>query len=363
MNELFEEVKIGKMSMKNRFIRSSTWEGMAGEDGEATEGLIGLYRRLARGGVGLILTGHAYVTKKGKANSRQLGIDDDRLIPGLKRMTDAVHSEGVKIAVQLGHAGSQGNFDTGLTPCAPSAVQERATGNMPAEMTVDEIRTLVSEYADAARRAMEAGFDAIEIHAAHGYLLSQFLSPYSNRRNDSYGGSLKNRSRIVFEVFDAVKKGVGVDLPVIIKINCADFDEAGLSPEDSMRVCGELSKAGIDAIEISGGIAAAKGLSAARTGIGSMDKEAYFSGYAREMRSLIKCPISLVGGIRSLHVINRLYLSGTAQFFSMARPLISEPGLIQRWRSGDTMPARCISCNKCFKSAVEGDLRCVSFDR
>jgi len=362
MKELFEESLIGKMRLRNRFIRSSTWEGMAGEDGEATDGLVEFYGRLARGGVGLILTGHAYVTKRGKANSRQLGIYDDCLIPSLKRLTDAVHSEGGKIAVQLGHAGSQGNFDTGVPPHAPSAVTERATGKMPVEMTVDDISALVGEYAEASRRAMEAGFDAVEIHAAHGYLLTQFLSQYSNRRKDGYGGNIKNRSRVVFEVFDAVKNSVGSNLPVMIKFNCADFDGVESQPDDFIRVCRELSDAGIDAIELSGGVAAAKGFSSARTGIDSPDKEAYFRDSLRELRPYVKCPVSLVGGIRSLEVIDDLYRNGMAQFFSMARPMISEPGLVKRWVSGDTRRARCISCNKCFKSAVEGNLRCITLD-
>lgn len=201
MSKLFETASINKMTLKNLFVRSSTWEGMADGNGEVTELLIDLYRDLARGGVGLILTGGAFITKRGQIGLGMLGAHDDALIPGLKSLAGAVHKEGGRVALQIVHGGSQGNFDTGMPTEAPSAVKERSTENMPVEMTAKDIKRVIKEFVEAAGRAKEAGFDGVEIHAAHGYLLSQFLSPYSNRRTDQYGGPIKNRARIILEKF------------------------------------------------------------------------------------------------------------------------------------------------------------------
>lgn len=360
MEELFVESSIGDVSLKNRFIRSSTWEGMAGEDGRATEELTNLYRDLAGGGVGLILTGHAYVGKRGQANAGQLGIYDDQLIPGLRKMTEAVHAEGGRIGVQLAHAGSQRSFDSGFTPWAPSEVEERASGNIPKAMTGEDIRTVVQQFAEAAGRAEEAGFDAVEIHSAHGFLLSQFLSPYSNRRRDGYGGPIENRAHIVFEIFEAVKKEMEGRLPVMIKINCADFDGEGLTFEDSMWVCSSLVEKGMDLIELSGGVAAARELSPVRTGIDTPDKEAYFRDFLEKLPPSVQSRAALVGGLRSPEIIRDIYQKRAARYFSLSRPLILEPDLVNRWASGDRNPARCISCNKCFQAASQGRLRCLA---
>lgn len=360
MENLFEEAQLGNIGLRNRFIRSSTWEGMAGERGEVTGKLVHLYRKLARGGTGLILTGHAYISKRGQANAGQLGVDDDQLVSGLKAMTEEVHAEGGKIGIQLAHAGAQRSYDSGLPAWAPSEVEERATDTIPEAMTVEDIQSVVDDFAAAARRAVEADFDAVEIHSAHGFLLSEFLSPYSNLRQDSYGGSLENRARIIFEVFEAVKGEVGGRLPVMIKINCADFDQVGLAPEDSVWICSRLVEKGMDLIELSGGVAAAQKLSPVRTGINSPDKEAYFRDYLQKMPPEVKARSALVGGLRSFEVINDIFQQEEARYFSISRPLILEPDLINRWTSGNTDPARCISCNKCFQAASEGNLRCMA---
>ena len=187
MNEqLFKPYSIGKMELRNRFVRSGTWEGMAGPEGEITDDLLAFHKRLAAGGVGLIISSFAYITEKGKANPGMIGVYDDSLIPGLKELVDVVHSEGAKFAMQLVHSGSQSKVDTGLGTEAPSAIKERVTGNLPSPLSRDDIKRVITEFATAAGRAKEAGFDAVEIHAAHGYLLSQFLSPYSNQRSDAY---------------------------------------------------------------------------------------------------------------------------------------------------------------------------------
>ncbi len=362
VERLFSTVKIGSLELKNRFIRSATWEGMATEDGSLTEPLLEIYRKLAEGGVGLILTGYAYVNIRGKANPGMLAVDSDDTVESLKSLADTVHESGGLVALQIAHGGSQSKFDTGYGTEAPSAVKERAFGTMPTPMSRDDIKRTISDFASAARRAKEAGFDAVEIHAAHGYLLAQFLSPYSNQRSDAYGGPIKKRARIVFDVYKAVRKEVGPDFPVMIKINSEDFVEVGFTAEECRWVCSELSKMGIDAIELSGGIPAAGDMAPARENIVTQEREAYFQKYAKEVRKEIDCPLILVGGVRSLEVMDELLENGTADLFSMARPFISEPALINRWLSGDISRARCISCNQCFNAIrEEGRVYCVAF--
>ncbi len=363
MDGLFQEVSIGEMKVRNRFVRSATWDGLADENGEVTEPMLKVYRDLALGGVGLILTGFAFVDKRGKAFAGMLGVDDDSLVPGLSKLAGAVHEEGGKVVLQIAHGGSQGMFKSDTPKEAPSAVEERATHNMPVEMSKEDIERVVAGFAEAARRAKEAGFDGVQIHGAHGYLLSQFLSPYSNVRSDEYGGSIENRARAVFEVYEAIRDNVGPDYPVMIKINTSDFVDVGLTPDESLWVCGKLSEMRMDAIELSGGIAAAGKLSPARTGIDSLEKEGYFREYAKQFKPHLTCPVILVGGLRSLDVIEEIYSEGSADFFSVCRPLISEPNLINRWESGDRKPARCSSCSKCMRLAfVQRGFRCVPFE-
>lgn len=364
MSSLFDKAYIGTMELKNRFIRSATWEGMTEETGEPTEALIELYKELASGGVGLILTGFAYVNKQGKANPRMLGIEHDRFIPYLNKLTEAVHTQGCKIAVQVAHAGSQAKYDTGMPVQAPSVVKERYTNKMPVAMTEEDIEALVLDFAHAARRAKEAGFDAIQIHAAHGYLLSQFLSPYSNQRDDKYGGSIENRSKVIFGIYNAMRSTVGNDYPILIKINVSDFIIPGLEPEDSLWVCKKLSHMGIDAIELSGGIPAAGELFPLRLNINSTDREACFKPFAKMFLPHLKCPVILVCGLRSIEIIEELYRDKAAHFFSMSRPLISEPDLIAKWQRGDRSRAKCVSCNKCLLAALrEKKLYCVSLKK
>ncbi len=271
MSVLFNSGHIGSLEIKNRFVRSATWEGLANDDGSVTDSLLEVYRNLARGGVGLIMTGYSYVSIKGKCNFGMIGIDNGSLLPGLQRLTDAVHKHGSKIFLQVAHGGSQTKFDTGFPAEAPSVVKERFTGTVPVEMSMEDIRGLIDDFSEAGRRAKKAGFDGVEIHSAHGYLLSQFLSPYSNRRLDQYGGPIENRARVVLEVYEAIRGKVGKDFPISIKINCEDFDGVGLTPEDSRWVCKELSEKGVDAIHLSGGLPAAGELTPARMKIAKQD--------------------------------------------------------------------------------------------
>jgi 2,4-dienoyl-CoA reductase-like NADH-dependent reductase (Old Yellow Enzyme family) len=225
---------------------------------------------------------------------------------------------------------------------------------------VSDIRNIVTSFADAARRAKASGFDGVQLHAAHGYLLNQFLSPAFNRRRDEYGGSLENRVRIVLEALRAIQETVGDDFPILVKMNSRDFVENGLTLEDSLQAASLLADAGIDAIELSGGSVASGKLSPSRVGIDSEEKEAYFRGEASAFKERIRVPLILVGGIRSLETAERLLGDGVADYISLCRPFICEPDLINRWESGDRRKAACLSDNGCFKPAREGNgISCV----
>jgi 2,4-dienoyl-CoA reductase-like NADH-dependent reductase (Old Yellow Enzyme family) len=361
MPKLFETTSINVMTLENRFVRSATWEGLALNDGSVTDRLIDLAVQLAKGGVGLIITGHAYVSKEGQASSWQLGVHSDALIGGLTAMVDAVHGAGSKIVLQINHAGCRAGFGlTGIEPFGPSAMQSD-TSSLCRAMTEDEIPKVGEAFARAAVRAVKAGFDGIQIHAAHGYLLSQFLSPFHNRRKDLYGGGIENRARIVLEVLRGIRDAVGPDYAVLIKMNSEDFIDGGFSVDDMAAVAVMLEKAGIDAIELSGGSAFSPKYTSSRPGrIENEEDEVYYREAARKYKEKVHVPLILVGGIRSYAVAEKLAEDGIADYIALCRPLIREPGLINRWRSGDTGKATCVSDNGCFTPARAGrGLSCV----
>lgn len=359
---LFEATEIQGMVLKNRFVRSATWEGLANEDGSCTSRLIDLMAELAIGEVGLIISGHAYVSREGQASNRQLGIHSDVMLPDLMEMADAVHREGGKIAIQLAHGGCHGAIkSTSFEAIGPSVPHETA-GFSCREMSGEDIAITVSSFGAAALRAKKAGFDAVQIHAAHGYLLSQFLSPFYNRRTDQYGGSLENRIRIVLEVFEAIRKSVGKDYPVMIKINSQDYLEGGLTVEEMVQICLLLEKAGMDAVELSGGtVNEGSRYKASRTlTLELQEDEVYYREAALQYKKKVKIPLILVGGIRSFSVSDSLVRNNMADYIALSRPFIREPHLINRWRSGDLKTAKCISCNACFRPARKGEgLHCV----
>jgi len=231
-------------------------------------------------------------------------------------------------------------------------------------MTAEDIRHVVQAYGAAAKRAQNAGFDGVQIHAAHGYLLSQFLSPAFNRRDDVYGGDIRHRATALVEVLQQIRHTVGREYPVLVKMNCRDFIENGLVAEDSLEVAAMLEAEGIDAIELSGGVLVGGKLSPSRMGIKSEEKEAYFQEDARAFKKKVDVPLILVGGNRSFQVAERLINEGIADYISMCRPLIREPGLINRWRAGDLSKATCLSDNMCFKPAMKGDgIYCLTEER
>jgi 2,4-dienoyl-CoA reductase-like NADH-dependent reductase (Old Yellow Enzyme family) len=361
MSELHEETEINGLKLRNRLVRSATWEGMCDSNGRPTQKLIDCYRALAQGGIGLIISGYAFVRPEGKQMPGKMGIHTDDFAGDYKKMTSAVHDAGRTIAVQLVHAGGQTDTkNAGRQPLAPSAVQVDQFPEMPAELTKNELHDIISAFAEAARRARAWRFDAVQLHGAHGYLINQFLSPLTNRRTDEYGGSIENRSRFLLEVYQKVRKAVGDDYPVFIKLNASDNLNSGLEIDDAVYAAKKLSEAGIDAIEISAGTPASGEQSPARVTINKPEKEAYNLALALRIKEVVRCPVMVVGGFRSYEVAEKAVRDSGMDYISMARPLIREPDLPNRWLKGNRAPATCISCNSCFKPGLkEGGIYCV----
>ncbi|MGD9029035.1 MAG: NADH:flavin oxidoreductase [Anaerolineae bacterium] len=348
---LFEPGSIGALELPNRLIRSATAERMADADGRPRPPLKALYRELAQGGVGLIVSGHMYVHPSGKAHPEMTGIYADALIPDLAELTTAVHQAGGHIAAQINHGGMQCSRQTVAETMAPSAVDAPFLPRPAREMTVDEIAGAIQAYADAARRAQEAGFDAVQIHGAHGYLISQFLSPIVNRRADDWGGDLEGRMRFLRAVCTAVREQVGPDYPVFIKLGMRDAVEGGLTTEGGAQVAGALQGMGLDGVEISGGIGGG-------TSLNSPAEEAAFRPLARRARAATELPIALVGGLRTRTVMEEVLQSGDADFISLCRPLICEPDLPKRLREGLQARAACTSCNQCWPEGPGEGIAC-----
>jgi 2,4-dienoyl-CoA reductase-like NADH-dependent reductase (Old Yellow Enzyme family) len=345
---LFTPTRIAKIEIPNRFVRSATHEFMAEEDGTPTERHSQLFARLAEGEVGLIITGHAYVNQIGKASPRQTGIYNDRFIEPLSKIPTAVHKFPSKIFVQVAHAGRQTKEKIcGDRPIAPSAVYEPVVKVMPREMTAADIKSLIADFVRAGRRAKAAGFDGVQLHVAHGYLLSSFLSPHTNRRTDEWGGSAVNRVRVVVEIIRGLKAGNGPDYPVIAKWNSTDFLETGLQLEESVEMAGMAEAAGLDGIEVSGGTSEA-GKGSMWPGLRAEDDEGYFVESAARFKKSLRIPVIGLGGNRTFAVMERFVKDGKVDLISLSRPFIREPFLVRKFRLGEIRKSECISCNKCF---------------
>jgi 2,4-dienoyl-CoA reductase-like NADH-dependent reductase (Old Yellow Enzyme family) len=355
MSILFEPGTIAGLELRNRLIRSATAEKMCDQDGRPEQAMIDLYAELARGGVGLIVTGHAFVHESGKAHSTMTGVHRDDLVPSLRAPSEVVHREGGKVVMQINHAGRQTSEEViRQTPVAPSPVPQVKGGPRPHELTEAEIEELIAAFGRAAGRAKEAGFDGVQLHGAHGYLINQFCSPASNWRRDRWGGSSARRLRFLEEVATVVRDEIGDDYPLLIKLGIQDSVRDGLTLDDGVEIVRHLADWGIDAVEISCGI----GGTSSRKDILRTEDEAYFLPQARRARGATDLPLILVGGMRSLEVIESILEEGTADFISMSRPLIREPNLPNQWREGRTEPAACISCNNCWPGPGEYGIAC-----
>jgi 2,4-dienoyl-CoA reductase-like NADH-dependent reductase (Old Yellow Enzyme family) len=346
MSSPFDSVVIAGVELRNRFMRSATWDASATDTGEVTDTSLTIFDKLARGGVGLISTGYAYVSEVGKAAVGQYGIAEDRHVEGLRRLVNAAHAGGAKIAAQIGHGGNNlrllGHSDR-IALC-PS-VAEGDTWPQRA-FTGEEVEQTIDDFAAAAARARNAGFDAVQLHFAHGYLGSQFLSPMSNRRDDQWGGSPEKRRRFHVETLRAVRKATGDGFPVWAKLGLVE-GEGGLPLDEGLDALKAMVAEGLSAVEISAG----QGASSVRPALPDDPEALYFRAEAAAAKKAAGIPVMLIGGVGRLKTAEDIVASGDADLIALARPLIREPDLIARWQRGDRAPAKCIRCNKCLGAA------------
>lgn len=359
MKSLFDQTQLAGMKLKNRFVRSATYDGLADERGHMTEALFQVYENLAKGGVGTIITGLACVSAVEEPIPQQMGIYDDSFIEEYKKLTEMSHHYDAKIILQIASPSAQtAPSNSGKVMWGPSAVEDLSYKTTPAEMTIQDIHLVQGAFANAALRAKMSGFDGVQMHVAHGYLLSKFLTPYYNRRNDGYGGNIENRIRMVLETYKAIRDKVGPDYPVLIKINCEDFMDQGMTFAECKYVCEKLAELGINAVEVSGGIPSSRPKEGTIRVI-STEQESYFKPYAEELARDINVPVILVGGNRQVAPLTEILNQTSIEYIALCRPLIRESDLINRWQAGELSSAKCVSCNKCFRL---GGTRCV-FDQ
>lgn len=392
---VFQSGTIGSLKLKNRLVRSATFESAAtltGDTGQVTDAMLEIHRNLAKGGVGLIIMGIVGVYSKCIGHG-QMRLDDDKYIKSFEQVAKAVHEidNECKIMPQLHHYGRQSirmdiidqligtmpgplrkrmkeddrdldlsDTHASIEVVAPSALYDDYLKRTPRELELEEVEEIIDAFAEAIRRSQEAGFDGVQLHAAHGWLLSSFMSPLTNKRTDKYGGSVENRVRMVKEIHDRARKKVGADFPILIKYNTTDFYPGGIDMKEALEVGKMLSDIGFDALEVSGGawVAVTRSqedlgwkpvlLPESRTEINKREKEAYFREAARIVKEAVSIPVITVGGLRSFDLIEEIIEKGDADFAALSRPLVRQPDLPNLWQTGQgNNKARCISCNGC----------------
>lgn len=320
MKTIFDETRLGALRLKNRVFRSATWMAMTDESGLVNEELVNYYDQLAAGGVGTIITGITSVYERDAEVGEGAKFYDDRFIAGHRLLTDAVHRHDCRIFLQ-------------------TAMIDYPVDAIPTE----EVERIIAAFGDAAHRAEQAGYDGVQIHAAHFFYLSKFVSPLLNHRTDRFGGSVERRAQILLDILRDMRSKTSGTFSVIIKMNCSDRYPGGVELEDFLTTARLLADAGIDAIEVS-----ANGTSVA--GIRAGGNEASFLPAARALAETVSVPVILVGGLRSLDTMNGILNDTQIEYLSLSRPLIREQQLLQRWLSGDNTPARCVSCNACYQT-------------
>lgn len=327
MKYIFETAQLGNLVLQNRMIRSATWEGLADEAGHMPEQLYQVYERLAKGGVGAIITGFTSVASDDLYFGGMARISADMLIKEHQRLVGICHDENTPVIAQLALGEYNGS-------------QKR---NMDIdELTAADIGKVIELFVAAAQRAAMAGYDGVQLHAAHHFFLSRFISPACNHRQGEYGGDAVGRGKLLLDILRGIK-AAAPRLHVTMKINCNDFMAGGLRPEDSLVICQMLANAGIEAIEVSGNGTSVSGI---RAGV----NEAYFKDFALTLADTVNIPVILVGGHRSIENMEQILNEGKIEFLSLSRPLVREPNLPLRWQNGDTSPAKCVSCNMCYQT-------------
>ena len=364
---------IGTLALANRLIRTATSETMATEQGEVTDELINFYSVLARGGAGLLITGHAYVEEIGQCSARQIGIYSDTLVAGLARLTAAVHQNGGRIFCELSHAGSQSVMPN-VDPIAPSIIENAIFERQPREMSAADIERIVAAFGQAARRAAAAGFDGIHIHGGNGYLISQFNSPFSNRRSDQWGGDAGRRSRFFLAVYGAIRDAVGPDMPITARYGLADSGPGQLQIDEGLARLRVLATRGLNAVEPTYGLMTTYhenirpyvAVSPARALQDWVfprlwqpaQPEAYYLPFAKAVKAALDIPVILVGGIRSTEEMVRILRAGDADFLAAARPFIREPDFPLSLMAGRRGLLDCVSCNICLEHDGTDALKC-----
>jgi 2,4-dienoyl-CoA reductase-like NADH-dependent reductase (Old Yellow Enzyme family) len=363
MNPLLTPGRIGSVEIRNRIVMPPMTTRTADDEGHVTDDTIAYYMARVAGGVGLITCEMASPEKAGRHRRRELGIFDDRFLPGLTRLAAAIHGGGAKASIQLGHGGGHTRVDIcGETPIAPSAIPHpvfEVTNEtiIPDEMSHARIAETVASFAAAADRARRAGFDCVEIHAAHGYLISQFLTPFENRRGDEYGGSLENRARFALEVLRAVKAAV-TGMPVIFRISVDDYFPEGMPYAEGRQVAIWAAEAGAYALHIAAGHY--RSLPSAARMIPPMQyPDATFLDYAADIKAQVNVPVIAVGRLGDPDTAAAALSSGKADFISLGRSLIADPDWVEKVRRGEPV-RRCLACNTCVNEMRGGSgLRCV----
>ena len=371
---LLQPGRLGPVDIANRLVRAGTSECMAPPSGDITDAHIALYETLARHGVGLIFTGHMFCERRGQYERGQTAIDADERIPGLTRLAAAVHRQGGKIFAQIAHAGSQ-SLIAGNRPLAPSPVANAMTGRDVAEASGAEIAATVEAFGQAARRALEAGFDGVHIHGANGYLISEFSSPVTNRRTDGWGGDAAGRDRLALEIVRRVRAAVPRTHGLSMKLGFVDAVAGGLGLDESVPRAGRLVAAGLDAIEVSSNVMLGYADSAMpyvavdrsraladlllhRVLRGAPAREAYFRPWAHALRAKVDTTIVLVGGLRRTETMEEILKSRDADFLALARPFVREPDLVRQLENGRRGRLDCTSCNLCLMHDGYHSLRC-----
>jgi 2,4-dienoyl-CoA reductase-like NADH-dependent reductase (Old Yellow Enzyme family) len=387
--QVFTPFKLNSLELRNRFIRSAAFEGMT-QGGKPSEELIEYHRKVSAGGVGMTTVAYAAVSASARTYGHQLSMVQSGIEQGLRRLTDAVHHEGAAASIQLGHCGYFASpAVTGMKTIGASRVFNLYGQSWPRPMTEKDMIDVAEDFARAAVRSRSVGFDAVEIHAGHGYLISQFLSPYTNRRRDRWGGSLENRFRFAGLVVRTVREAMGSDFPILVKMNLTDGFKGGLELDESVEIAKMFEREGVDALIPSGGFVTKTSLYMLRgdvpfkefyegqttltkkLGILMMGKvlikefpyrDTFFLDEARQIRQAVDIPLVLVGGLRKLDDMERCCAEEGFELLALARPLIIEPDLIDRMERGETTASKCEPCNKCVGVMDKGGIHCPRAD-
>ena len=373
MSILFEPKAIGKLVLKNRLVRAPTVEKLCTAEGHCAPQPLDLYTRLAEGGVGLIITGGAHVQRNGRGLPNKIGFHQDDVSRAIAPSVIGSTATGLRSSSSWAIADAREPWSWWKTPIAPSPVAN-LLGVVPVPMTARQISETIANFVRAAERVMEAGFDGVEIHAGHGYLIHEFLSPRTNLRNDEWGGSFENRLRFLTEIYRGMRRQLGGETPILLTLNANDYLEDGIGVGEAVRIAEQMSALGIDAIDVTAGTwethffmsrgdipgnywlyARAEGEEKERVG-GRLTRlarevrfqEAYLLEYAREIRKKVPCPLILVGGLRTVRVMEEILEEGAADFISLCRPLIRDPEFPNLIRRGLVEKSTCINCNLCL---------------